>query len=198
MFKSKKFSSNIDFCIIGLGNPGREYENTRHNAGFITLDYIAEKLDVSISKLKFKSLYTIADYKGKKILLLKPQTFMNLSGQAVVEALQFYKLDIKNAVVICDDVNFDVGKLRIRRQGSDGGQNGVKNIIYLSNRDDFARIKLGVGKKPSPDYNLADWVLSKFKPDEFENLESAVKSAASAALMIANGEIDKAMNRYNN
>ena len=123
---------------------------------------------------------------------------MNLSGQAVVEALQFYKLDIKNAVVICDDVNFDVGKLRIRRQGSDGGQNGVKNIIYLSNRDDFARIKLGVGKKPSPDYNLADWVLSKFKPDEFENLESAVKSAASAALMIANGEIDKAMNRYNN
>ena len=198
MFKSKKFSSNIDFCIIGLGNPGREYENTRHNAGFITLDYIAEKLDVSISKLKFKSLYTIADYKGKKILLLKPQTFMNLSGQAVVEALQFYKLDIKNAVVICDDVNFDVGKLRIRRKGSDGGQNGVKNIIYLSNRDDFARIKLGVGKKPSPDYNLADWVLSKFKPDEFENLESAVKSAASAALMIANGEIDKAMNRYNN
>ena len=198
MFKSKKFSSNIDFCIIGLGNPGREYENTRHNVGFITLDYIAEKLDVSISKLKFKSLYTIADYKGKKIMLIKPQTFMNLSGQAVVEALQFYKLDIKNAVVICDDVNFDVGKLRIRRQGSDGGQNGVKNIIYLSNRDDFARIKLGVGKKPSPDYNLADWVLSKFRAEEMQSLESAVKSAAEAALMIADGEIDKAMNRYNN
>lgn len=198
MFKSKKFSSNIDFCIIGLGNPGREYENTRHNAGFITLDYIAEKLDVSISKLKFKSLYTIADYKGKKIMLIKPQTFMNLSGQAVVEALQFYKLDISNAVVICDDVNFDVGKLRIRRQGSDGGQNGVKNIIYLSNRDDFARIKLGVGKKPSPDYNLADWVLSKFRAEEMQSLESAVKSAAEAALMIADGEIDKAMNRYNN
>lgn len=198
MFKSKKFSSNIDFCIIGLGNPGREYENTRHNAGFITLDYIAEKLDVSISKLKFKSLYTIADYKGKKIMLIKPQTFMNLSGQAVVEALQFYKLDIKNAVVICDDVNFDIGKLRIRRKGSDGGQNGVKNIIYLSNRDDFARIKLGVGKKPSPDYNLADWVLSKFRAEEMQSLESAVKSAAEAALMIADGEIDKAMNRYNN
>lgn len=198
MFKSKKFSSNIDFCIIGLGNPGREYENTRHNVGFITLDYIAEKLDVSISKLKFKSLYTIADYKGKKIMLIKPQTFMNLSGQAVVEALQFYKLDISNAVVICDDVNFDIGKLRIRRKGSDGGQNGVKNIIYLSNRDDFARIKLGVGKKPSPDYNLADWVLSKFRAEEMQSLESAVKSAAEAALMIANGEIDKAMNRYNN
>ena len=197
MFKSKKFSSNIDFCIIGLGNPGREYENTRHNAGFITLDYIAEKLDVSISKLKFKSLYTIADYKGKKIMLIKPQTFMNLSGQAVVEALQFYKLDISNAVVICDDVNFDIGKLRIRRKGSDGGQNGVKNIIYLSNRDDFARIKLGVGKKPSPDYNLADWVLSKFRAEEMQSLESAVKSAAEAALMIADGEIDKAMNRYN-
>lgn len=198
MFKSKKFSSNIDFCIIGLGNPGREYENTRHNVGFITLDYIAEKLDVSISKLKFKSLYTIADYKGKKIMLIKPQTFMNLSGQAVVEALQFYKLDISNAVVICDDVNFDIGKLRIRRKGSDGGQNGVKNIIYLSNRDDFARIKLGVGKKPSPDYNLADWVLSKFRAEEMQSLESAVKSAAEAALMIADGEIDKAMNRYNN
>ena len=198
MFKSKKFSSNIDFCIIGLGNPGREYENTRHNVGFITLDYIAEKLDVSISKLKLKSLYTIADYKGKKIMLIKPQTFMNLSGQAVVEALQFYKLDISNAVVICDDVNFDIGKLRIRRKGSDGGQNGVKNIIYLSNRDDFARIKLGVGKKPSPDYNLADWVLSKFRAEEMQSLESAVKSAAEAALMIADGEIDKAMNRYNN
>lgn len=197
MFLKKKFASNIDFLIVGLGNPGREYENTRHNAGFMVVDEIARKLDVKIDRLKFKSLYTIADYKDKKIMLLKPQTFMNLSGEAVVEALQFYKLDIKNTVVICDDINFDVGKLRIRAKGSDGGQNGLKNIIYLSGHNDFARVRVGIGKKPHPDYDLAKWVLSNFKNDEAEPLNTAIKNASSAALMIVDGEIDNAMNRFN-
>ena len=197
MFLKKKFASNIDFLIVGLGNPGREYENTRHNAGFMVVDEIARKLDVKIDRLKFKSLYTIPDYKDKKIMLLKPQTFMNLSGEAVVEALQFYKLDIKNTVVICDDINFDVGKLRIRAKGSDGGQNGLKNIIYLSGRNDFARVRVGIGKKPHPDYDLAKWVLSNFKNDEAEPLNAAIKNASSAALMIVDGEIDNAMNRFN-
>lgn len=197
MFLKKKFASNIDFLIVGLGNPGREYENTRHNAGFMAVDEIARKLDVKIDRLKFKSLYTIADYKDKKIMLLKPQTFMNLSGEAVVEALQFYKLDIKNTVVICDDINFDVGKLRIRAKGSDGGQNGLKNIIYLSGRNDFARVRVGIGKKPHPDYDLAKWVLSNFKNDEAGPLNTAIKNASSAALMIVDGEIDNAMNRFN-
>ena len=197
MFLKKKFASNIDFLIVGLGNPGREYENTRHNAGFMVVDEIARKLDVKIDRLKFKSLYTIADYKDKKIMLLKPQTFMNLSGEAVVEALQFYKLDIKNTVVICDDINFDVGKLRIRAKGSDGGQNGLKNIIYLSGRNDFARVRVGIGKKPHPDYDLAKWVLSNIKNDEAEPLNTAIKNASSAALMIVDGEIDNAMNRFN-
>lgn len=197
MFLKKKFASNVDFLIVGLGNPGREYENTRHNAGFMAVDEIARKLDVKIDRLKFKSLYTIADYKDKKIMLLKPQTFMNLSGEAVVEALQFYKLDIKNTVVICDDINFDVGKLRIRAKGSDGGQNGLKNIIYLSGRNDFARVRVGIGKKPHPDYDLAKWVLSNFKNDEAEPLNTAIKNASSAALMIVDGEIDNAMNRFN-
>ena len=197
MFLKKKFASNIDFLIVGLGNPGREYENTRHNAGFMVVDEIARKLDVKIDRLKFKSLYTIADYKDKKIMLLKPQTFMNLSGEAVVEAFQFYKLAIKNTVVICDDINFDVGKLRIRAKGSDGGQNGLKNIIYLSGRNDFARVRVGIGKKPHPDYDLAKWVLSNFKNDEAEPLNTAIKNASSAALMIVDGEIDNAMNRFN-
>ena len=197
MFLKKKFPQNIDFLIVGLGNPGREYENTRHNAGFMVLDLLAQKLDVKIDRLKFKSLYTIAEHNGKKIMLLKPQTFMNLSGEAVVEALQFYKLDIKNTVVICDDINFDVGKLRIRAKGSDGGQNGLKNIIYLSGRNDFARVRVGIGKKPHPDYDLAKWVLSNFKNDEAEPLNAAIKNASSAALMIVDGEIDNAMNRFN-
>lgn len=197
MFFKKQFPKNVDFCIVGLGNPGREYERTRHNAGFIVIDRIAEKLGVKIDRLKFKSLYAVAEYNGKKLLLLKPQTFMNLSGEAVTQALSFYKLDASDMAVICDDINFDIGKLRIRRKGSDGGQRGLKNIIYLTGRDDFARIRIGVGAKPHPDYDLAAWVLSRFTDGELEALCSAADRACRAALMIADGEIDKAMSRYN-
>ena len=197
MFGKKKFDSNIDWLIVGLGNPDSKYEGTRHNCGFMAIDLLADSLGVKIDRLKFKSLYGIADTDKGKIMLLKPQTYMNLSGQAVVEALNFYKLDASRMTVLCDDINLDVGRLRIRKKGSDGGQNGLKNIIYLTGRDDFSRIRIGVGMKPHPDYNLADWVLSKFKADEIPEMKKAFENASKAALMIANGNIDRAMNKYN-
>lgn len=197
MFSRKKFAQSVDHIIVGLGNPGSQYEQTRHNAGFIALDTLAQKLDVKVDRLKFKSLCGFADYKDKKLLLIKPQTFMNLSGEAVVEAMNFYKLGAQNLTVICDDVNFEVGRMRIRRKGSDGGQNGLKNIIYLTGHDDFSRIRIGIGKKPHPDYDLAKWVLSRFSQDEMKAVCDTAEKAADAALMIALGETDKAMSRYN-
>lgn len=197
MFSRKKFAQSVDHIIVGLGNPGSQYEQTRHNAGFIVLDTLAQKLDVKVDRLKFKSLCGFADYKDKKLLLIKPQTFMNLSGEAVVEAMNFYKLGAQDLTVICDDVNFEVGRMRIRRKGSDGGQNGLKNIIYLTGHDDFSRIRIGIGKKPHPDYDLAKWVLSRFSQDEMKAVCDTAKKAADAALMIALGETDKAMSRYN-
>ncbi len=197
MFSRKKFAQSVDHIIVGLGNPGSQYEQTRHNAGFIALDTLAQKLDIKVDRLKFKSLCGFADYKDKKLLLIKPQTFMNLSGEAVVEAMNFYKLGAQDLTVICDDVNFEVGRMRIRRKGSDGGQNGLKNIIYLTGHDDFSRIRIGVGKKPHPDYDLAKWVLSRFSQDEIKTVCDTAEKAADAALMIALGETDKAMSRYN-
>lgn len=197
MFLKKKFASNIDFLIVGLGNPGREYENTRHNAGFMVVDEIARKLDVKIDRLKFKSLYTIADYKDKKIMLLKPQTFMNLSGEAVVEALQFYKLDIKNTVVICDDINFDVGKLRIRAKGSDGGQNGLKSIIANLGSDKFTRIRIGIGQKPHPAYELAAWVLSRFTESDRKAIDSSLDRVCDTVELLIAGKDDEAMRLCN-
>lgn len=195
--KFKDSSSSIDFAIIGLGNPGIDYQNTRHNAGFICIDYIADTLGVSINKLKHKAYYAQAEFGGKKVLLIKPQTFMNNSGEAVVPLLKFFKLDYKKAVVICDDISLDVGKIRIRRKGSDGGQKGLRSIIDLIGSEDIARIKVGVGNKPNPNYDLAKWVLSKFKPDEQESLKTVAKNVCGAAKLIVNGEIDKAMNNYN-
>lgn len=197
MFSRKKFAQSVDHIIVGLGNPGSQYEQTRHNAGFIALDTLAQKLDIKVDRLKFKSLCGFADYKDKKLLLIKPQTFMNLSGEAVVEAMNFYKLGAQDLTVICDDVNFEIGRMRIRRKGSDGGQNGLKNIIYLTGHDDFSRIRIGVGKKPHPDYDLAKWVLSRFSQDEIKTVCDTAEKAADAALMIARGETDKAMSRYN-
>ena len=140
----------VEFLIVGLGNPGRQYENTRHNAGFITLDVIAEKAGARVDRIKFKGLCGEGMLGGKKVLFLKPSTFMNLSGQSVQEAMSFYKLPPEKVLVIFDDISLDPGKLRIRRKGSDGGHNGIKNIIYLSGKDTFPRIKMGVGKSPTP------------------------------------------------
>ena len=199
-FRKKTASSvpgPVEFLIVGLGNPGREYENTRHNAGFMALDALADKLHAEVKRIKFKGLTGEASLGGRKVLLLKPSTFMNLSGQSVTEAMAFYKLPPERVLILCDDVNLEPGQLRIRRKGSDGGQNGVKNILYLSGSDQFPRIKIGVGKKPHPDYDLAHWVLSKFTPKDLEALSPALDNAGAAAELIVEGQIDQAMNRYN-
>lgn len=187
----------VEFMIVGLGNPGKEYENTRHNAGFMALDAIAEKNHAEVKRVKFKGLVGECRIAGKKVLLLKPSTFMNLSGQSVVEAMGFYKLQPQQVLVLFDDINLEPGKLRIRRKGSDGGHNGLKNIIYLSGSDQFPRIKIGVGKKPRPEYDLKDWVLSRFSQREMQELSPALDNAAAAAELILKGEIDRAMNLYN-
>lgn len=185
------------FIICGLGNPGEKYENTRHNVGFMVVDELCEKLKISCKKLKFKSLTAVAEVGGIPCLVMKPTTFMNLSGQAVTEAMDFYKIPPEQTLVIFDDISLDVGKIRIRAKGSHGGQNGIKNIIYLSGKDTFPRIKVGIGAKPHPDYDLADWVLSKFTKAEGENLEKAIENAAAAIPLIVSGKMLEAMNKYN-
>lgn len=186
-----------EYLVVGLGNPEPKYDTTRHNAGFMAIDHIAAKAGCKVNQLKFKSLCGLCELEGKKVMLLKPTTYMNSSGEAVREASQFYKIPPEKIIVIFDDVSLDVGKMRIRRKGSDGGHNGMKNIIYLSGSDQFPRIKLGVGKKPHPNYDLADWVLSRFTEKEREALSTALDNAAAAAELIAKGDIDRAMNLYN-
>ena len=187
----------VDFMIVGLGNPGKQYENTRHNAGFLAVDTIAQKHHTDIKRIKFKGLVGECSLGGKKALLLKPSTFMNLSGQSVREAMQFYKLPPEKVLVIFDDINLEPGKLRIRRKGSDGGHNGMKNIIYLSGKDTFPRIKMGVGAKPNPQWDLADWVLSRFTEQEQKQLSDVFDHAAEAVALMVNGNSTEAMNRFN-
>jgi len=186
-----------EYLIVGLGNPGLEYAQTRHNAGFMTLDLLAEREHTEIKRMKFKSLCGDAVIAGKRCLLMKPTTYMNNSGQAVAEAMQFYKLPIDHIIVVYDDISLEPSRLRIRRKGSDGGHNGIKSIIYLTGEDTFPRIKLGVGKKPRPDYNLADWVLSRFTKEELEQLHIAAEHACESIALMVNGKIEEAMNRYN-
>ena len=187
----------VEYLIVGLGNPGAKYEGTRHNAGFMALDFIAEKAGVRLDRLKFKGLCAPAEIGGKRALLLKPGTYMNLSGQSVVEAMNFYKLPPQRVIVLYDDINFPPGKLRIRLRGSDGGQNGMKNIIYLSGSDAFPRVRLGTGDRPDPRWDLADWVLSKFSPEELGRFREAVGRAADAVGLMVRGKAAEAMNRYN-
>lgn len=154
------------YLVVGLGNPGKKYEKTRHNIGFMAIDYIAKAECAQPFKLKFKSQISKTTIANKEVLLLKPETFMNLSGTAVLECINFYKIPLENVIVIFDDVSLDIGKVRYRTKGSSGGQNGIKNIINRLNTEEIARIKIGVGEKPHKDYNLADWVLSEFKKDD--------------------------------
>lgn len=190
-------SGPVEYIIVGLGNPGTKYENTRHNAGFMALDTLAEDIGADVKRLKFKSLTADVSINGVHCLLMKPTTFMNNSGEAVVEALNFYKLTTERLVVIYDDISMDVGRTRIRGKGSDGGHNGIKSIIYLTGSDVFPRIKIGVGAKPHPDYDLADWVLGMFPKEQGEALETAFKNAAEAAKLIVSGKMNEAMNKYN-
>ena len=193
----KKLTGSVEYLIVGLGNPDRKYENTRHNCGWLALDCIAEKLGCKVNKIKFKSFVGEASVGGKKVLLIKPTTYMNNSGQAVVEAMNFYKIKPENVIVIFDDISLDVGKMRIRQKGSDGGQKGMRSIIYLSGSDAFPRIKIGIGAKPNPNWDLADWVLSKFTDDERKTLDAIFDNAYRAVELILDGKIDRAMNLYN-
>lgn len=190
-------SGAVEFIIAGLGNPGTDYENTRHNIGFMTIDTLCEKYKVKCKKLKFKSLTCDVMISGKRCLVMKPGTFMNKSGEAVTEAMSFYKIPPERTIIVYDDISLEPGKMRIRRKGSDGGHNGIKNIIYLSGTDTFPRIKMGVGAKPHPDYNLADWVLGHFKKEDGEKLEQCFNNAVSALELMVDGKTDAAMNKYN-
>lgn len=194
--KQDAFSGGVEYIIVGLGNPGSQYENTRHNAGFITIDLLAEKMGIKVDRIKYKSLCGTGMINNKKVMLMKPSTYMNNSGQAVTEAMNFFKIPPENVIVIFDDISLDIGKMRIRRKGSDGGHNGIKNIIYLSGSDMFPRIKLGVGHKPEK-WDLADWVLSSFSNNEMKLLKETSEKACNAVELIIDGKIDKAMNLYN-
>lgn len=197
MFGKKNYGGSVEYLVVGLGNPDRKYENTRHNTGWMALDYIAEKLDCRLNKIKYKSLIGTCEIGDSKVMLMKPTTYMNNSGQAVVEAMNFYKIPAENVIVIFDDISLDVGKMRIRSKGSDGGQRGMRSIISLSGSQAFPRIKIGIGAKPNPDWDLADWVLSKFTDKEMKDLEKMFENAYKAVELIIDGKMDRAMNLFN-
>ena len=184
------------YIIAGLGNPTKQYENTRHNAGFCVIDYLSEKYNIPVKQAVYKALYGSGCIEGQKVLLLKPQTFMNNSGRAVSQITKFYKIHSDKIIILSDDISLDVGKIRIRRKGSHGGHNGLKDIFQLLGTDDIMRIKIGVGQKPHPDYDLADWVLSRFPKEDFENLEVALNNVVLAIEEIIKRGIDSAMNKY--
>ena len=186
----------IEYIVAGLGNTGMKYSSTRHNIGFMTLDYIAQKNNFKINSFKFKALTADVIFGGKRVLFMKPETFMNNSGEAVVQAADFYKIPPENVVIIYDDVSMAVGKMRIRLKGSAGGHNGIKSIISHMG-DAFPRIKLGVGEKPHPEYDLADWVLGKFTEGDRKLLSEKFDSAYQAVQLMIDGQSDKAMNLYN-
>ena len=193
----EKSGGAVDWLIVGLGNPGQKYEHTRHNMGFLTVDLLAEQLNVKLNKVKFKSAYNIVRFGGQKCLVMKPQTYMNLSGEAVREAVQFYKIPADHVLVIYDDVSLPVGKLRVRPTGSAGGHNGLKNIIQHLGTDAFPRIKVGVGMPDHPDHEMIDWVIGKPQGEEAKTLRAALDRAADAALSVIDEGPDRAMNRFN-
>ena len=196
MFFNKK-SGGVDWLLVGLGNPGDQYENTRHNVGFMVADELAERHNIPVQRLKFRALTNTVTVGDRKVLLMKPVTYMNLSGEAVHEAAAFYKIPPEHILVVSDEVALAPGKLRVRRSGSAGGHNGLKNIIAHLGTDQFPRIRLGVGQKPHPDYDMADWVLGKFQGEDKKAVEAAVKKAADAAECLIREGVDKAMNQYN-
>ena len=196
MFFKKKAAGPVDWLVVGLGNPDKKYIGTRHNTGFAALEALAEKLSVRVTKVKFRSFCAEAAIGDQRVLLMMPQTYMNASGEAVWEAMRFYRIPAERVLVMFDDISLPVGNIRVRRNGSAGGQKGMANIIQLSGSDQFPRVRLGIGAKPHPDYNLAAWVLSKFTKEEAPLIADAARRAADAACLIVEGRIDEAMNRY--
>ena len=192
----KKSSSAVEYIIVGLGNPGAKYDSTRHNVGFEVVDMLARQVGCDVTKSKFNALYGKCDIEGVPCLLVKPQTYMNNSGEAVAPLAKFYKVPAERVIVISDDISLDPGKLRIRRKGSDGGHNGLKSICnYIG--DGYPRVKMGVGAKPHPDYDLAAWVLGKFSADGQKEFLAAAEKACKAIALMVKGDTDGAMNKFN-
>lgn len=197
MFGFRKDSGGVQWLVVGLGNVGGQYDNTRHNVGFRVADALAERQRIPIQRLKFRALTNTAELGGVKVLLMKPVTYMNLSGEAVRQAADFYKIPPQRVLVISDDVALPVGKLRIRKSGSAGGHNGLKNIIEHLGTDQFPRIKVGVGEKPHPGYDMADWVLGKFSGEDLKTIDAAVERAADAVEALLKDGAERAMSKFN-
>lgn len=195
--EKKETPTPISHIVVGLGNPGEKYTFTRHNAGFLAIDYLSQKIGFKCDRLKFKSLVGEATIGGTRVLIMKPQTFMNASGEAIKEAADFYKIAPENIIVISDDASFDVGKLRIRKNGSAGGHNGLKSVIECLNSDKFPRIKLGVGQKPHPDFDIADWVLARLPKEEEARFFSVLESTPDIINLMLTGQTEKAMCDFN-
>ena len=189
--------SGVTWLAVFLGNPGPKYEWTRHNAGFLTCDALAKKLGVNVNRARFKALTAICDIGGESVMLMKPQTYMNNSGEAAAEAARFYKIPPEHVIVVSDEVSLPVGRLRIRQKGSAGGHNGLKSIIDQLGSDQFPRIRLGVGAPPLPDYDMADWVLSVFRDQDAADIADAAKRAAEAVECYITEGPERAMNRFN-
>ena len=192
-----KKPSNVSWLVVCLGNVGDKYDGTRHNVGFDVADELGDRGNFPLQKLKHKALTNTAVIGGERVLVMKPTTFMNLSGEAVIDAAKFYKVPADHILVVCDDVSLPVGKLRLRRSGSAGGHNGLKNIIQHLGTDQFPRVKVGVGEKPHPDYDLADWVLGKFQGEDKKAMQTSIKRAADAVECVLKDGMDKAMSRFN-
>jgi PTH1 family peptidyl-tRNA hydrolase len=189
--------SNESWLIVGLGNPGKEYERTRHNAGYRAIDILADQLGAKIDKGKFQGLYGQTVYGGKKLYLLKPLTYMNLSGRSVLQLSAYFNIPPQRIIVLFDDISLPPGRLRIRADGSAGGHNGIKSIIAEVGSQNFPRVKIGVGSKPNPEFDLADWVLSTFSAKEEKDLTFALSNAADAALCIIDKGVPESANRFN-
>lgn len=191
--RNESSNAPITHILAGLGNPGEKYFYTRHNAGFLAMDYIAQQCGVEVNRSKFKALVGEAVIAGKRVLLMKPQTLMNASGDAIVEAARFYKVPVENIIVMSDDVNLDVGRMRVRKSGSDGGQKGLRSIIAQMGSDNFPRVRFGVGQKPHPDYDMADWVLGNIPEADRKKISECFGVALSGIEKILSGDIDGAM-----
>ena len=196
-FFQKRPAGGVEYIVAGLGNPGKKYDRTRHNAGFICIDRLAKDLSVEIKRSKYDALTAEVVIEGKKVLLMKPQTFMNLSGVSIEKAAAFYKVPPEKVIVIFDDISLPPGKMRIRRKGSHGGHNGARNITAQLQSENFPRLKIGVGQKPRPEYDLADWVLSSFTEAELKEVNSCAENTLKAVSLIIKGDMEQAMALFN-